>query len=102
MYLTCVAVYHAVDRVAPPGKSGNVAVQWRSNSPNFYLVDIVAHHFKHVKADDERPNSKHPGIPIGHALGFDRVLGLEHGTCTSSFGMPSNSYTNSASERTQK
>jgi hypothetical protein len=75
MYLTCVAVYHAVDRMAPPGKSGNVAEEWRSASRDFHLVDIIAHHFKHVKADEEEP--KGPGIPIGHALGFDRVLGLE-------------------------
>ena len=75
MYLTCVAVYHAVDRMAPPGKSGNVAEEWRRASRDFHLVDIIAHHFKHVKADQEEPNPKHTGISIGHALGFDKSAG---------------------------
>lgn len=77
MYLTCVAVYHAVDRMAPPGKSGNIARKWRKASFEFYLVDIIAHHLKHVKSPEEKPNPKYPGIPIGRALGFDRILGLE-------------------------
>ena len=77
MYLTCVAVYHAVDRMAPPGKSGNVLKKWRKASRDFYFVDIIAHHFKHVESKEEKPNPKFPGIPIGHAFGFKRMLGLE-------------------------
>jgi hypothetical protein len=37
----------------------------------FKLVDILAHHFKHVQSSDEKIPSTRPGIPIGHALGFD-------------------------------
>ena len=75
-YLACVAVYHAVDRMAYREQPG-LAEEWRERSFEFRLVDIVAHHFKHVKADAEKIDPNTPGIPIGHALGFDRVLGLE-------------------------
>ena len=77
MYLTVVAAYHAVDRMAPPGQSGNVLEKWRKESRDFYLIDIIAHHFKHVKAKQENITPGAVGIPIGFALGFDRVLGLE-------------------------
>jgi len=77
MYLTCVAVYHAMDRMAYPERPGSLVEEWRNASRDFYFVDIIAHHFKHVRADAENVNPKIKGIPIGHALGFKRVLRLE-------------------------
>jgi hypothetical protein len=35
------------------------------------LVDILAHHLKHVQSSDEKIPSTRPGIPIAHVLGFD-------------------------------
>ncbi len=51
-FLTCVAVYHAVDRVERRG--GNSKRSWREQSPAFALVDDVAHAFKHVVATKTR------------------------------------------------
>jgi hypothetical protein len=74
-YLTCVVIYHAIDRAAKkPGKPGNLREQWCKESLDFKLVDIVAHHLKHVKGDDERIPASRPGLPISYALGFG-----EHG-----------------------
>jgi hypothetical protein len=47
-FLTCVAVFHAIDYLAYPRKSGNLKKLWREKSADFALVDDVAHAFKHV------------------------------------------------------
>jgi hypothetical protein len=40
----------------------------------FNLIDIIAHHFKHVKSIAERiPASSRRGLPIGRALGFNEA-----------------------------
>src|SRR5271156_388311 len=67
-FLACVAIYHAVDRAAYPEKPGNLLKEWRKQSPDFKLVEIVANHFKHVKSSDEKVSG--PGIPISFALGL--------------------------------
>jgi hypothetical protein len=61
-YLTCVAIFHAADRVAEEnGKRAAVVRQdWCKESLEFKLVDVLAHHFKHVQS-----------LPIAFALGFD-------------------------------
>jgi hypothetical protein len=48
--------------------------QWGECSPAFKLVDIVAHHFKHVESDDEK-NAKSgdkprsgSGIPLSSVV----------------------------------
>jgi hypothetical protein len=66
-FLSCVTIYHAVDRAAYPDKHGNLLREWRKKSLEFKLVEIVANHFKHVKASDEKVTR--PGIPISFALG---------------------------------
>lgn len=76
-YLACVAAYHAVDRMAFPNDPGNLAEEWRKQSFEFRLVDIVAHHFKHVVAKAEKVDPSKPGIPIGFVLGFNKTGGLE-------------------------
>jgi hypothetical protein len=76
-YLACVAAYHAVDRIAFPGNPERFAEKWRKQSFEFRLVDIVAHHFKHVVAKAERVDPSKSVIPIGFALGFDKKGRLE-------------------------
>ena len=74
-YLACVAIFHAVDRVAE-GKGirpAKLRQEWRRESIEFALVDILAHHFQHVRSSDEKIPSTRPGLPIGLALGFDEA-----------------------------
>ena len=73
-YLASVAIFHAVDRAAEEsGKSpASVRQRWCKESLEFKLVDVLAHHFKHVLSSDERiPPGSRPGLPIRLALGFD-------------------------------
>jgi hypothetical protein len=64
-FLTCVAIYHAIDRASEEGgiSEGNLRKLW-GETREFKLVDIVAHHFKHVQSNDERISLSKPGIPI--------------------------------------
>jgi len=68
-FLACVAIYHAVDRAAYPKHPGNLRRAW-GKTLEFKLVDIVAHHFKHVKSDDEKVQPR-VGIPLVSVLGFN-------------------------------
>jgi len=61
-FLACVAVFHSIDRVS--GNSGNLRKKWRKESIEFLVVDMFAHHFKHVKSNDEKDISKKPGLPL--------------------------------------
>lgn len=53
-FLACVETYHTVDHLAHPKKPGNELKLFRDKSPEFAVVDRVAHAFKHVKAGDAR------------------------------------------------
>ena len=60
-FLAAVAAYHAIDRAAGDlGRKSpaNLRKQWGDASTAFKLIDVAAHHFKHVKSEDEdkRPN----------------------------------------------
>jgi hypothetical protein len=74
-FLTSVAIYHSVDRKAE--ETGKRAAHWRQvwcdESVEFKLMDIIAHHFKHVKSSDERILPSRSGIPIGFAMGFNET-----------------------------
>jgi hypothetical protein len=74
-YLVSVAIFHAVDRAAEEaGKSsGTLRGLWRTESFEFDVVDILAHHFKHVKSSDERRPSPPAAIPLHAILGFDEA-----------------------------
>jgi hypothetical protein len=75
-FLSCVVVYHAVDRASYPEKPGNLLREWRKKSRDFKLVEIVANHFKHVKSSEEKVTG--PGIPISFVLGLsDSVETME-------------------------
>jgi hypothetical protein len=72
-YLACVSIFHAVDRAAEESgtRSANLRQLWCKECTEFKLVDIIAHHLKHVQSSDENISPTRPGIPIAHALGFD-------------------------------
>ena len=74
-FLVCVAIFHSVDRVAEAeGKSAAHFRQiWADECLEFKLVDVIAHHMKHVLSNDERNRGNRPGIPIGFALGFNEA-----------------------------
>ena len=74
-YLTCVAIFHAVDRAAEENgvSAARLRQIWCRESVEFKLVEILAHHFKHVRSSDERTPPTRPGIPIAHVLGFDEA-----------------------------
>jgi hypothetical protein len=66
-FLACATTYHAIDRVSYPKRPGNLRKRWGEQSREFLMVDLVTHHFKHVRNDDERkPMSGR--IPITPAL----------------------------------
>jgi len=75
-YLVCVAIFHAVDRAAEEAGKSSATLRglWRTESFEFQLVDMLAHHFKHIKSSDERkPPPQSGGIPLHFALGFDEA-----------------------------
>ncbi len=67
-FLACVATYHAIDRVAYPKSPGNLRKQWRKHSSEFTVIDMVAHHFKHVKSDDEKAATQPGKIPLSFVI----------------------------------
>jgi hypothetical protein len=63
-YLACVAAYHAIDRAAYPKQPGTLKKKWRSECFSFVIIDMVAHHFKHVISDDEKSPVPKGRIPL--------------------------------------
>lgn len=61
-FLACVAVFHSIDRV--PNHSGNLRKAWGDQSIEFLVVDMFAHHLKHVKSNPEKRVSDKPGLPL--------------------------------------
>jgi hypothetical protein len=61
-FLACVAACHAIDR--GPKSTGNLRKEWCSKSWEFLVVDMVAHHFKHVKSDIEKAPTPPGYIPL--------------------------------------
>jgi hypothetical protein len=67
-FLACVATYHAIDRVTYPKKPGNLKKEWRRQSRDFLIVEMVAHRLKHVRSDDEKHAPDTPGIPLSSVV----------------------------------
>lgn len=67
-FLACVATYHAIDRMTYPKPPGNLKREWRKNCPEFAIVDMVAHHFKHVKSDDEKARPRMGKISLSFVI----------------------------------
>ena len=72
-YLACVAIFHSVDRAAEEmnEQPKHLRQIWCMESLQFRLVDILAHHLKHVQSSDEKRPAKDGCIPIARAFGFD-------------------------------
>jgi hypothetical protein len=60
-FLACVAVFHCIDRL-PNHK--NLRKKWCDECGEFLVVDMFAHHLKHVKSSHERHVSNKPGLPL--------------------------------------
>ena len=67
-FLACGATFYAIDRAAHPKKARTLRDRWRRESFEFLIVDMVAHHFKHVRSNDERPVPSGKGIPLSLAV----------------------------------
>lgn len=77
-FLACVAVFHGVDYLAYPKKSANLRGKFGRQSPDFLLVDRVAHAFKHVSIGPrQNPHLKAEDV-------ISRPAGLS-GDCVSIF-----------------
>jgi hypothetical protein len=63
-FLACVAAFHGVDYLAHPKKPQRLRQQFRDQSPDFALVDHVAHAFKHVTAG----NRANPELTAGEVI----------------------------------
>lgn len=82
-FLACVAIYHAVDRFSYPKKPGNLGRQWGRECFEFRIVDMIAHHFKHVKSDFEKEpapeNAIHlPLLIFGEQPDNEELIGLHN------------------------
>ena len=78
-FLACVAAFHAIDYLAFPKKrSSHLRQRFRQQSPDFHMVDSVAHAFKHVVAGDRaRPDlMAHQVIPRPPSFSGLMVAGL--------------------------
>ena len=71
LFLAAVAIFHAIERA--PGYNSSTRQRWGRESRDFYLVDILAHHLKHVESAPERiPPGTRPGLPVSYLFGFNR------------------------------
>ncbi len=69
-FLACVATFHAVDYRAFPRRSQGLRQKYRARSPEFAIVDKVAHAFKHViTGERNNPDLKAADV-ISHRSGF--------------------------------
>ena len=58
-FIACVVTFHAIDYLAYPKSSKGLRQQFGKASPDFRLVDHVAHAFKHViSGNPGNPNLK--------------------------------------------
>jgi hypothetical protein len=60
-FIACVVTFHCIDYFAHPKKSANLRNLFRNQSPDFAVVDRVAHSFKHLETG-------HPEAPQNQPL----------------------------------
>jgi len=78
-YIACVVTYHAIDRVTY-GKTRDeeeaIKKDWREQSTDFAMIEVLALDLKHVKS--KRHGSRPKTIPVGAVLmgtmGFNSSL----------------------------
>jgi hypothetical protein len=72
-FIACLVTFHCVDYLAYPKKPGNMRDRFRKRSPDFAIVDRVAHVFKHIETG-------HPDAPQNQPLTvasvFERPPGM--------------------------
>lgn len=74
-FLACVATFHALDRVKRVHTRPHSLRQvWQRESIDFLIVDMVAHHLKHVQSGHEREPPPKDAIPLPSIV-FDQHLG---------------------------
>ncbi|QJR03501.1 hypothetical protein HH800_15735 [Sphingobium yanoikuyae] len=76
-FLACVVAFHAIDRVTHPRKPSNLRKQWCKESFEFLIIDMIAHHFKHVQCDVEKQPTSNDAIPLANAVFGNRTDGEE-------------------------
>jgi hypothetical protein len=59
-FLAYVATFHSVDYLAYPRKAQALRQDWSKHSPEFALVDRIAHAFKHVVSGNAASPQKQP------------------------------------------
>jgi hypothetical protein len=64
-FLACVTIFHAIDRAAEEKgqRAAHLRQLWCKESVEFKLVDVIAHHFKHVK----KQRRENPAVASGAA-----------------------------------
>jgi hypothetical protein len=77
-FLACVATFHGVDYLAYPRKPQQLRQRFNKQSPEFALVDRVAHAFKHVV-------SSHVASPQRQPLKAAEVIARPPGFCDVAF-----------------
>jgi hypothetical protein len=55
-FIACVAVFHSIDYLAYPSKPQPLRQLFRRQSPDFALIDQIAHAFKHVSSGNPSGN----------------------------------------------
>jgi hypothetical protein len=63
-FLTSVTIYHSIDRVAEEigDRAARLRAIWCKEFLEFKLVDVLAHHIKHVKSSDAKIPGSRPGL----------------------------------------
>jgi hypothetical protein len=76
-FLACVATFHSVDYLAHPRPPQQLRQRFNEQSPEFALVDRVAHAFKHVVSGHVASHQRQPlkaAEVIARPPGFSDVL----------------------------
>jgi hypothetical protein len=66
-FIACLVTFHCVDYLAYPKSPGNLRDRFRKQSPDFAIVDRVAHVFKHIETG-------HPDAPQNQPLTVTSVF----------------------------
>jgi hypothetical protein len=59
-FLACVATFHSVDYLAHPRKPASLRQKFADQSPDFAMVDRIAHAFKHVISGNAASPQRQP------------------------------------------
>ena len=65
-FLACVVTFHFIDYIAHPKRSQNLRRRFGKESPDFAIMDRVAHAIKHVKSsgDPKSPQKQNQSLHV--------------------------------------